>query len=84
VAGAGVVARWALEARITEEGSGVDARASAFVVDGRRVPSEWDAVENTLRWRPLRPPASGRHELEIVVTDRAGNLRRRHAGFVLD
>jgi hypothetical protein len=73
-----------LEARITEEGSGVDARGSAFVVDGRRVPSEWDAVENTLRWRPLRRPASGRHELEIVVADRAGNVRRRHAGFVLD
>jgi hypothetical protein len=84
VEGAGVAMRWALEARITEEGSGVDARGSSFVVDGRRVPSEWDAVENTLRWRPLRRPASGRHELEIVVADRAGNVRRRHAGFVLD
>lgn len=76
--------RWALEARISEEGSGVDARASSFVVDGRRVPSEWDAVENTLRWRPLCRPASGHHELEIVIADRAGNVRRRHAGFVLD
>jgi hypothetical protein len=77
-------ARWALEARITEEGSGVDARASRFVVDGRRVPSEWDAVMTTLRWRPLRPPASGRHEVEIVAADRAGNVRRRRASFVLD
>lgn len=83
-AGAVVAARWALEARITEEGSGVDARRSAFVVDGRRVPSEWDAIGNTLRWRPLRRPASGRHELEIVVADRAGNVRGRHASFVLD
>jgi hypothetical protein len=83
-AGAGPVARWALEAGIAEEGSGVDARASYFVVDGRRVPSEWDAVASTLRWRPLRPPLSGRHELEIVAADRAGNVRRRHAGFVLD
>ena len=83
-AGAGPVARWALEAGIAEEGSGVDARASYFVVDGRRVPSEWDAVANTLRWRPLRRPVSGRHELEIVAADRAGNVRRRHAGFVLD
>jgi len=82
--GAGPVARWALEARIADEGSGVDARASCFVVDGRRVPSEWDAIANTLRWRPLRRPASGRHELEIVAADRAGNVRRRHAGFVLD
>jgi hypothetical protein len=82
--GVGVAVRWALEARITEEGSGVDARGSTFIVDGRRVPSEWDAVENTLRWRPLRRPASGRHELEIVAADRAGNVRRHHAGFVLD
>ena len=84
VTGAGPTAPWALEARLTEEGSGVDARVSAFVVDGRRVPSEWDAVAGTLRWRPLRRPASGRHELEIVAADRAGNVRRRHAGFVLD
>lgn len=82
--GAGVAARWVLEAFVTEEGSGVDARGSAFVVDGRRVPSEWDAVENTLRWRPPGRPARGRHELEIVVADRAGNVRRHHAGFVLD
>jgi hypothetical protein len=81
---AGLPPRWAIEARVTEEGSGVDGRASWLAVDGRRVPSEWDAVANTLRWRPLRPPASGRHELEIVVADRAGNVRRRHAGFVLD
>jgi hypothetical protein len=78
------VGRWALEARVREEGSGVDARASSFVVDGRRVPSEWDAVAKTLRWTPLRRPASGRHDLEIVVADRAGNVRRRHADFVLD
>ena len=84
VAGAGLAARWALEARITEEGSGVDARASYLVVDGRRVPSEWDAVAGTLRWRPLSPPANGSHEVEIVAADRAGNVRRRRAGFVLD
>jgi hypothetical protein len=83
-AGAGPVSRLVLEARITEEGSGVDVRTSYFVVDGRRVPSEWDAVESTLRWRPLSPPASGRHALEVVVADRARNVRRRHAGFVLD
>ena len=81
---AGLPPRWALEARVTEEGSGVDARSSYFVVDGRRVASEWDGVANTLRWRPLRPPGSGRHEVEVVVADRARNVRRRHAGFVLD
>ncbi len=76
--------RWALEARLAEKGSGVLARESYFVVDGRRVPSEWDAVAETLRWRPLRTPASGRHEYEVVATDRAGNQRRRRGSFVLD
>jgi len=55
---AGDYPRWALEAVLTEQGSGVDARASYLAVDGRRVPSEWDAVANTLRWRPLRPPGT--------------------------
>jgi hypothetical protein len=41
-------------------------------------------VAETLRWRPLRAPASGQHEFEIVVADRAGNSRRRHGSFVLD
>jgi hypothetical protein len=81
---AGAYPAWALEARIVEQGSGVAARESYFLVDGHRVPSEWDAVLETLRWLPLRPPASGRHECEIVVADRAGNLRRRHGSFVLD
>jgi len=81
---AGEYPHWALEARIEEKGSGVVARDSYFLVDGRRVPSEWDAVAETLRWRPLRAPAGGRHEFEIVVADRAGNLRRRHGSFVLD
>ena len=76
--------RWALEVRVEEEGSGVDARASRLLVDGRRVPAEWDAVVGTLRWRPTRRPASGSHDVVAVVVDRAGNTRRRHASFVLD
>jgi len=76
--------RWALEVRVEEEGSGVDARAARLEGDGRRVPAEWDAVAGTLRWRPLRPPGRGAHEVTVVVADRAGNVRRRHAGFVLD
>jgi hypothetical protein len=76
--------RWALEVKVEEEGSGVDARATRLEVDGRRVPGEWDAVAKTLRWRPLRPPARGAHEVVAMVVDRAGNARRRHAGFVLD
>jgi hypothetical protein len=76
--------RWALEARLREEGSGVDARASYFEVDGARVPTEWDAEERTLRWRPHRRPKSGSHAFEVVATDRAGNVGRRAGTFVLD
>jgi hypothetical protein len=80
----GPYSRWALEARLAEEGSGVDARASAFEVDGARVPSEWDAEERTLRWRPRVPPAPGRHTFTVVAADRAGNTARSPGSFVLD
>ncbi len=65
--------RWALEAVVDEEGSGVAARASWFEVDGRRVPTEWDPEAGRLRWRPAAPPARGMHQARIVATDRAGN-----------
>ena len=51
--------RWALQCAIVERGSGVDGGRTHFVVDGRRVPSEWDAERGVLRWRPLRTPAAG-------------------------
>ena len=76
--------RWALEARLAEEGSGVDARASGFEVDGARVPSEWDAEERTLRWRPRVPPAPGTHTFTVVAVDRAGNTARSSGSFVID
>jgi hypothetical protein len=81
---AGPYNRWALEARITEDGSGLDGRASGFIVDGKRVPSEWDAEERVLRWRPLTPPRAGRHRYEVAVQDRAGNAARAGGTFVLD
>ncbi len=76
--------RWALEAKLDERGSGVDATATTFIVDGKRVPSEWDAEVATLRWRPLHAPARGRHRCEVVAVDRAGNLSRGEGTFVLD
>ncbi|MBI5709800.1 MAG: M23 family metallopeptidase [Candidatus Eisenbacteria bacterium] len=75
---------WALEAKLDERGSGVDAGATFFMVDGERVPSEWDAEVATLRWRPLHAPARGRHRCEVVAVDRAGNVGRRTGIFVLD
>jgi hypothetical protein len=80
----GAYNRWALEARLAEEGSGVDTRASGFEVDGARVPSEWDAEESTLRWRPRVAPVPGRHTFTVVASDRAGNTARSSGSFVID
>jgi len=79
----GPYSRWALEARLTDQGSGVNARATRFEVDGRRVPSEWDAEARLLRWRPPRAPAKGGHRFTLVAADRAGNERRAGGRFVM-
>ena len=75
---------WQLEATVAEAGSGLDARASYFMVDGKRVPSEWDSEERILRWRPARRPLKGKHRVTVVAADRAGNTRRAPGSFVLD
>ncbi len=80
----GAYSRWALEARAGDDGSGIDGRESRFVVDGRAVPTEWDAEEGVLRWKPTRPPAPGAHRFEVIAVDRAGNRRRATGRFVLD
>jgi len=80
-AAAGPYNRWAVEATVTEHGSGVDTRASWFEVDGRRVPTEWDPEAGRLRWRPARPPGRGKHSVLIVATDRSGNQTRTRASF---
>ena len=80
----GPYSRWALETRLEERGSGVEARETYFEIDGRRVPSEWDSEANTLRWRPLAPPARGTHRYQLFARDRCGNLARAEGTFVLD
>ena len=76
--------RWALEARIVEDGSGVNARASGFLVDGKKRPTEWDAVDRKLRWKPRRAPAAGSHRYTVVAVDKAGNQRRVSGSFVIN
>ena len=73
--------RWALEAAVTESGSGLNARGSYLEIDGRRVPSEWDPEKSVLRWRPVRPPASGTHRVRVVAADRAGNVSSTRGSF---
>jgi hypothetical protein len=76
--------RWSLRARLTELGSGIETRATRFEVDGKPVPSEWDAEERVLRWRPRQPPARGVHRYVVVVCDRARNERRLASRFTVD
>jgi len=73
--------RWALEATLDENGSGVSARDSWIEVDGHRVPTEWDPEAGCLRWRPAVPPAAGGHHARIVAADRAGNVTSQAADF---
>ena len=72
------------KARLDEGGSGVDPSRSFFRVDGKRMPSEWDSEEHTLRWRPLHAPRRGAHRFEAQVADRAGNSSRVSGSFVID
>jgi hypothetical protein len=76
--------RWAVEVAVVENGSGMDPRASYFVVDGRRCPAEWDNEKRVLRWRPHTPPATGAHRYVTVARDLAGNATRLAGSFVLD
>ena len=81
---AGDYPHWALEAGLTDHGSGVDARATRFEIDGKAVASEWDVVVSTLRWRPRARLAAGTHAYVVVATDRAGNVRRKAGTFVVE
>ncbi len=81
---AGPYPRWTLRAVVSDAGSGVEGRESAFRVDGARVPSEYDSEDGELRWRPLVLPAPGRHQYEVSVVDRAGLRTVKRGSFVLD
>ncbi len=76
--------RWQLVAVVSERGSGVDASASAFEIDGVRVPSEWDDARGQLRWRPLHAPKPGAHTVRVRVVDRAGLATEKSGRFVLE
>lgn len=75
--------RWSLEAHVVDRGSGVAALPTHFEIDGHPVPTEWDDVESTMRWRPLHPPAPGRHQVLAVAIDHCGNERRTPGSFVI-
>ena len=56
---AGPYSRWALTAAVVETGSGLDAGSSYVEVDGRRVPTEWDADARRAALAASRAAARG-------------------------
>jgi len=81
---AGAYSRWAVEAGVVEKGSGVNARACYFIVEGKKVAAEWDPEADVLRWRPLKKPAAGTYKYDVIAEDRAGNASIRSGTFALD
>jgi hypothetical protein len=79
----GPYSTWALTARVQDAMSGVAGDSSAYEVDDRRVPTEWDAEEHVLRWRPRVAPAAGPHHYRLSVLDHAGNRTVRTGTFVI-
>lgn len=80
---AGPYSTWALTARVKDAMSGVLGDSSAFEVDGTRVPTEFDAEEHVLRWRPRVAPVAGTHRYRVQVLDHAGNRTVRSGTFVI-
>ncbi len=79
----GEYSTWRLAAVARDAASGILGRASGFTVDDVKVPTEWDAEEKVLRWRPRTPPAPGTHRYRLEVRDRAGNRTVRGGTFVI-
>jgi hypothetical protein len=79
----GPYSTWALTARVQDAMSGIAGDASGYEVDGHRVPTEWDAEEHVLRWRPRVAPAAGSHHYTLAVLDHAGNKTVRSGSFVI-
>ena len=70
----GVVAgrRPLLAARVRDAESGLREDDVTFLIDGHRVPTEYDPESGSMRHRPRTPLAPGRHTITAQATDRAG------------
>jgi len=69
---AGVVAP-ALSFELTDRGAGLVAAEQRMLLDGRRVPAEYDPDADRLTWRPRTPLAPGAHEVVVEAIDALGN-----------
>ncbi len=72
VARAGGVAP-ALSFGLTDRGAGLVAAEQRMLVDGRRVPAEYDPDADRLTWRPRAPLAAGDHLIIVEAVDALGN-----------
>ena len=63
-----------INARLSDEGSGVDAASVRLVVDGLDVTRNARVSEDEIAYRERL--GHGRHRAEVVVRDRAGNVSR--------
>ncbi len=58
---------------LTDRGAGLVAAEQRMLVDGRRVPAEYDPDADRLTWRPRAPLAVGAHEVVVQAVDALGN-----------
>jgi hypothetical protein len=70
-------------ARVRDDGSGFREDDLTFIVDGKRVPTEWDPDAGEIRYEPRAPLAAGRHVLIAEAKDRAGLVTRRERAITV-
>jgi hypothetical protein len=71
-----------LKVRVKDERSGLADEERVFMLlDGRRVPAEYDPEADELRYRPRRDLEPGKHTLVISAEDQNGNRARHEATF---
>jgi hypothetical protein len=63
----------AFAAALRDGGAGLSASDQSVLLDGRRVPAEYDPESGRLTWRPRARIAAGHHELRFEAVDRLGN-----------
>lgn len=70
-----------IQARLSDDASGVDPRSVRLVVDGLDVTASARITENEVAYRERL--GNGRHRAELQVRDRAGNLTRSAWTFAI-
>ena len=71
--------RTQISARVTDEGSGIDAASVRMRIDGRDVSGDTRLVDNEVRYRADLEP--GRYKAEVSVRDVAGNTTTKSWTF---